>query len=37
VRPELSESRLANLGARGIHAAFDAYRAGFRLVTRRAR
>jgi isocitrate dehydrogenase kinase/phosphatase len=37
MRPQLSESRLANLGARQICAAFDAYRAGFRLVTRRAR
>jgi isocitrate dehydrogenase kinase/phosphatase len=33
----LSESRLANLGARGIHDAFDTYRAGFGALTRRAR
>jgi isocitrate dehydrogenase kinase/phosphatase len=33
----LSESRLANLGARAIHAAFDAYRQRFRAITRHAR
>jgi len=33
----LSESRLANLGARAIHAGFDAYHARFRAITRRAR
>jgi isocitrate dehydrogenase kinase/phosphatase len=33
----LSESRLANLGARAIYAGFDAYHARFRAITRRAR
>ena len=33
----LSDSRLANLGARAIHAGFDAYHARFRAITRRAR
>ena len=33
----LSESRLANLGAQAIHAAFDAYHTRFRAITRRAR
>jgi isocitrate dehydrogenase kinase/phosphatase len=37
MRPQLSESRLANLGAREILLAFDTYRAGFRSLTRRAR
>ena len=33
----LSESRLANLGARAIYAGFDAYHARFRAITGRAR
>ena len=33
----LSDSRLANLGARAIHAGFDDYHARFRAITRRAR
>src|SRR5262245_22149648 len=37
MRAQLSESRLANLGARAIHDAFDAYHARFRSITRRAR
>jgi isocitrate dehydrogenase kinase/phosphatase len=33
----LSDSRLANLGARAIHAGFDDYHARYRAITRRAR
>src|SRR5262245_21013378 len=37
MRAQLSESRLANLGAHGIHDAFDAYHERFRSITRVAR
>ncbi len=35
--PELSDSRLANLGARAILEGFDGYQRRFRIITRRAR
>ncbi|MBI4493416.1 MAG: bifunctional isocitrate dehydrogenase kinase/phosphatase [Chloroflexi bacterium] len=36
MKPRLTHSRIANLGARAIHGAFDAYHAQFKAITRRA-